>query len=189
MEPKMNQIKDIEKARVGAHAEKPLRDIARQEDLNLTGGQKETLDQVAEKLGEVAMDKYEKELPQTTNEAKDESKEGKETLEQMRVNKMIELIEKNPDIDFCVSANGSLSATSVADKKYGQYEYWFNKKIGKIEEVSHSVNRHRGASLDFATFKFPRLQNFEPAWKFYKKEGKGEYRDRSLMRGMLHYKR
>ncbi len=60
-QPDFNKVSDEKEARVGADAEKPFRDTAREKGLDLTPEEKAALDRVAEKKGEKAMQEYEAE--------------------------------------------------------------------------------------------------------------------------------
>ena len=73
-EANINQIEDKNDALTGAYAEKPLRDIAREKDLNITEEEKQTLDRVADKRADKAIAENKKRSEERMAENKDEKR-------------------------------------------------------------------------------------------------------------------
>ncbi len=149
MEPKPQQINDIELARIAAEAEKPLRDIARQEDLNLNETEKKTLDSVAEKLGELALNK--------NVEDQVDKKESESEL----IENLLHTLESNPNAKFVVFGIGNIAASPDGDSK--------GRKGFRYDIEKKSLVRDFGSSLA-SLFDKDTLDNESNLLPFYVKK-------------------
>ena len=89
-------------------------------------------------------------------------------LEQMIVNKTIELIEQNPNIVFLVSGNGNVLGNRGKDS--GQEDYYFDKKQQKLialNETTAKMYQH----LDLPVNEIPRKERdlilYKPYWNIF----------------------
>lgn len=166
MEPKMGQITDIEKARVGALAELEYRNAHAEifKDIEFTEEEKQALSVLGNKVAEKAMTETVNENSETRTE------ESKENQEKILVEKVISLIEKNPDLDFIVSANGNF-----LDKEHGtdgQGDYIFNKETGKMDHLGNCKKDYQGLDSVFSDIKSyapspSDLKPFTPYWSIH----------------------
>jgi hypothetical protein len=104
MEKIPEPIENPDHAWEAAHAEKPLRDIAREDWA--TADQKETLDALAEARGEDALKKQVSEAPR-----KPEVKQENRLEEQETIERIIEIIKHSPEIQFVAAGIGNIAGT------------------------------------------------------------------------------
>jgi hypothetical protein len=178
MEPKMGQIANIEKARVGAEAELAYRDA--HSDVfklgELTEAEMASIASIADKFATKAMDEYKEEAPVVAEqkvEVKPEEQVGeqKENQEKMLVQKMIELIKTNPDLDFIVSANGNFIDMSHSTTG-NQHDYFFNKEKQKMDYLFNGKKDFHSLDSILSDIQSsgPSLKDlalFTPYWSFH----------------------
>jgi len=134
MEQKPDPKGNIEHARVMAEAAKPLIDVAREEWVN--EDEKKTLDEMAIKRGEIALNKELLRGENSNTEIKSDNKE--------RVNKILEIIENSPNIQFIVGGRGNLT-NKQGGSTSGFQEFYFDSKS---KEMLGLNNANRGFNLD-----------------------------------------
>ncbi|MEO5646331.1 MAG: hypothetical protein ABIO57_01005 [Candidatus Paceibacterota bacterium] len=155
MEKPPGPIENPDHAWEVAHAEKPLRDIAREEWVS--EDQKEALDALAEQRGEETLSQLlSQEVPQT--DAKSENNiESHEAVE-----KMMELVKNNPNINLIIDGNGNVLAEAGDRDRNGQSSFYFD--TNKQQMVPSPI------TLDYDMQSFSnRDENFIPYktyWKF-----------------------
>lgn len=165
----MGHVTDIEKARAGALAELEYRNAHAEifKDTELTEDEKNALSVLGNKVSEKAMAETEEEIPKKEIE---QSKEAKENQEKILVEKIITLIEQNPDLDFVVSANGNF-----LDKEHGtdgQGDYIFNKETQKMDYLDNSKKDYQGlddvlTDIKASTPSPKDLKLFSPYWSIH----------------------